>query len=239
MAKILVLSDIHGNYPALTAIARKTSNTDFDAIINCGDSIVYGPFPNETLNWLKTHHTISIIGNTDKKIIKLLNGKDIKKPRNPDKKIMYSWTASILTRENQLFLKTLASKASLLLSGYRIGIFHGSPTNPDEFLFQNSPKARFASLAEKKEHDIIISGHSHTPYLKKVNNVFFINPGSVGRMFDSNPDASYAIITIHDKKVEVEHFRTPYNVDMVVAALRANSHPSIYEEMFLKGQKLN
>jgi predicted phosphodiesterase len=53
--RILLISDIHGNYPALQAIDRQLDAASFDYIVNPGDSLVYAPFPNETLAWLAKH----------------------------------------------------------------------------------------------------------------------------------------------------------------------------------------
>jgi predicted phosphodiesterase len=69
--KILLLSDIHGNFPALAAIINFFEDTSFTAICNCGDSLVYAPFPNETLHWLQNNNVRSILGNTDRKVKKL------------------------------------------------------------------------------------------------------------------------------------------------------------------------
>ena len=50
---ILLISDIHANFPALVAVETFFRKTPFDAVINAGDSLVYAPFPNETLAWLQ------------------------------------------------------------------------------------------------------------------------------------------------------------------------------------------
>ena len=82
--RILLISDIHGNYPALKAVDQQLTAASFDYIINAGDSLVYAPFPNEILAWLAEHHAIPILGNTDIKTIKFFSGKSVKKPGNPE-----------------------------------------------------------------------------------------------------------------------------------------------------------
>ena len=47
--KILLISDIHGNYPALQAVDQQLDASGFDYIVNSGDSLVYAPFPNKTI----------------------------------------------------------------------------------------------------------------------------------------------------------------------------------------------
>lgn len=237
--KILLISDIHANYPALEAIARRVKAETFDMIINGGDSTVYATFPNETLDWLRSHRAISILGNTDIKVIKLLDGKTFKKPRNAEKRVMYTWTAEHLTPENRKYLAGIKDRIKLDLEGFRIGLFHGSPANDNEYLFSDTPATHFQKLTGKTDCSIIITGHSHSPYHKKINNVHFINPGSVGRMFDKNPDASYAILELAKDRVQVRLFRCPYDIDKVADGLKANLLPPIYEEMFRQGRKMN
>jgi putative phosphoesterase len=237
--KILLLSDIHANYPALQAVSDKFPTTSFDCICNCGDSLVYGPFPNETLHWLEDHKAYSILGNTDRKVIRLLKGKSFKKPRKTDKRIMYTWTAAQLCNRSRKYLLSLKKSHLIQIKPIPIFMFHGSPEHPDEFLFPATPLSRFKELADSYPNSIIITGHSHTPYYKHVGTTHFINPGSVGRMFDSNPTASCALLHLTESTVSVEHFRVEYPIQQITAALEAAALPEIYQQMYLLGQKLN
>jgi predicted phosphodiesterase len=246
--RILLISDIHGNYPALMAIARELDATAFHHIVNCGDCLVYAPFPNETLRWLSSNKALSILGNTDKKVINLLNNRPFAKPRKPEKRIMYSSTADILDEAGQRTLLALPESETLVLHGsgnasptkqHSLGIFHGSPTDPDEFLFADTPDDRFHELAAQVTCQFVITGHSHDPYHKFLSGVHFINPGSAGRMFDGDPRVSCAILEITEESVKVSHFRISYDIAEVVAAIRRQHLPEIYATMFLQGRKLN
>lgn len=246
--RILLLADIHGNYPALQAIDRQLDAASFDYIVNAGDSLVYAPFPNETLTWLAKHQAISILGNTDKKVIKLLLGKSFKKPGKADKRVMYTSTAEELTTENRRYLLSLTKSHLLKLSPegktapkhtVRLGIFHGSPADHDEFLFADTPDTRFHELAELTNCHIIVTGHSHSPYHKTPTKVHFINPGSAGRMFDGDPRVSCATLEVTAGTLNVHHFRIDYDIAEVVSKIRENGLPEIYATMFQKGRKLN
>jgi len=134
MLNILLLSDIHGNFPALAAIEQFFADEHFDLILNGGDSVVYAPFPSETLRWLRQHQAISILGNTDKKVIRLLQGKPLNKPRNIDKRIMYTSTAGQLDEEGRNDLFAMPAYLDLQLAvgdsgpvGRTVGLHHGSP----------------------------------------------------------------------------------------------------------------
>ena len=237
--KLLLLSDIHGNFPALQAAAQHAHAEDCDLIVNAGDSTVYAPFCNQTLDWLRRHKVLSILGNTDIKVKKLLGGKRFKKPSKPEKRIMYTTTAESLSRKNRQHLLKLKKKAFFSVKGFHFGLFHGSPEDPDEFLFDCTPDARFQELARATDYDIIITGHSHTPYHKHINGVHFINPGSIGRMFDGNPDASYAILHLQKNTIRLKHYRCSYAIEKVIRELAEKKLPDIYAEMYRSGRKLN
>ena len=82
MKKILLLGDIHANYPALKAVHNYIRPDRFDLIINTGDFTVYSTFPNETIQWFRERKkTICILGNTDRRVLRILKGKKLKKPK--------------------------------------------------------------------------------------------------------------------------------------------------------------
>lgn len=245
--QILLLSDIHANFPALTAVESFFSTWNFDFIINSGDSLVYAPFPNETLAWLRKKKTLSILGNTDKKVIKLLAGETFTKPNKHEKRIMYYWTADQLRKENSNYLQSLKKKSHLTIpkkghqhdDQWHIDIFHGSPARHHEFLFDTTPDSRFLQLSKITQSEIVICGHSHTPFYKNFGTTCFINPGSTGRMFDGDPRASCAVLLLHSKGLTVKHFRITYNVEETTSALHKFALPEIYSKMYRLGKKTN
>jgi len=240
MKKLLLLGDIHANYPALDAIANYIRPERFDWIINTGDFTVYSTFPNETIQWFRERtRTICILGNTDRKILRILKGKKLKKPKKKEKRVMYFWTSETLLPKNIAYLKSLPEQTDLTAGDFRIGVFHGTRDDPDEELFPSAPESRFRQLARDSVYQVQIMGHSHVPYYKIVDGIHFINPGSVGRMFDGDPRASFATLKIASAKIAVEHFRIPYTVEDVVKGLKEQKLPNIYAKMFRVGEKLN
>jgi putative phosphoesterase len=240
MKKLLLLGDIHANYPALKTVLRHVDPDSFDLIINTGDFTVYSTFPNETVKWFrKRERTICVSGNTDRRVLRILKGRELKKPRKEEKRVMYYWTSGNLHPENESYLESLPEKTDFTLDHIRIGVFHGTFDDPDEILFPSSPESRFHQLSKGSPYKIHIMGHSHVPYYKIVNGIHFINPGSVGRMFDGDPRASYAILTLSSEGISVEHFRVPYPVEETVKSLKEQRLPDIYAEMFRAGKKLN
>lgn len=242
---ILLISDIHGNFPALKAVDNLLKDYTFTHILNCGDCLVYAPYPEETINWLRQRNVVSIRGNTDKKVRKLLMGKTFSKPHDPEKRIMYTSTDDMLqTDKNREYVCSLTDNETVILKGddeknITIGLFHGSPSDPKEFLFADTPDSRFAELAKDTTCDIIVTGHSHTPYVKYIEGKYYINPGSVGRMFDGDPRACCAILTVENNKIMIHHLRVAYDIDLVTSKITQLGLPEIYGEMFKAGRKLN
>ena len=241
MKKILILGDVHANFPALKSIWNYIQPTRFDWVINTGDLTVYSTFPNETIKWFRKQgqKAISILGNTDRRILRILEGKKLKKPRMQEKRVMYFWTAENLRPENIAYLKTLSKEFEFKSGHIRIGVFHGCFDRPNKELYPDTPDRCFHQLAREAPYHVHIMGHSHVPYYKCIDGVHFINPGSVGRMFDGDPRASFAVLKISSGKIAAEHFRISYMVEAVVEGLKKNRLPSIYTTMFRTGKKLN
>ena len=152
---------------------------------------------------------------------------------------MYFWTAANLHAKNAAYLRSLPERTDFAIGKIRIGVFHGTRDDPDEELFPWAPESRFRELAMDSPCQIHIMGHSHVPFYKIVDGVHFINTGSVGRMFDGDSRASFAILKISSGNIAVEHFRIPYAVEKVVKDLKNHQLPDIYMKMFRIGKKLN
>ena len=239
MKTILALSDIHANFPALQAIQNHVRKHRFDWIVNTGDFTVYGTFPNETIKWFRERkNVVGVLGNADKRVLRIIRGKKLKKPKKEEKRVMYFWTCDNLLSENIQYLKSLPRQTEIIVAKTRIGIFHGTCVNENEALLPATTN-RLRELAQDSRFRIHLMGHSHTPYYRVVDGVHFINPGSVGRMFDGDPRAAFAILKLSAGNIAVEHVRIPYPVEDVVKGLKQNRLPDIYAKMYRMGRKLN
>jgi putative phosphoesterase len=240
MKRVLLMSDIHANYPALKAIEEFVRPHRFHRIVHAGDCTVYGTFPNETIRWFREReHAVCIAGNTDRRVLDLLAGKELKKPRKEEKRVMYFWTGGHLLPENADFLKSLPEQADLAIGDVRINVIHGDFDDEEESSYPGAPEGWLRKLAKDSSHQVHVLGHTHAPYHKIIDGVHFINPGSVGRPFDGDPRASFAILTVSSREIAVEHFRIRYPVKQVITDLDKNGLPDIYAEMYRTGRKLN
>ena len=156
---------------------------------------------------------------------------------------MYTWTAEVLSASNATLLRSFHTSTHITFNPggkpRNIGIFHGSPADDKEFLFPDTPVEHLIELCRHTSAEIIITGHSHTPFHRCTGKTHFINPGSVGRMFDGDPRASCAVLTLTPENVSVEHFRISYPILQVINGIKQANLPAIYARMFMEGKKLN
>ncbi|HEX2979100.1 MAG TPA: metallophosphoesterase family protein [Anaerolineaceae bacterium] len=87
--------------------------------------------------------------------------------------------------------------------------------------------------------DLVLCGHSHLPFVRKVAGVTFVNTGSVGRPDDGDPRACYALLSLEPGWMEVVHHRVSYDVQRAAAAIRAEGLPESFAQMIIAGRDLS
>lgn len=136
----------------------------------------------------------------------------------------FNWTKAHVTRDNKAFLRTLLKELRIEADGKRVLLVHGSPRKINEYLFEDRPLSSFQRLAASSNADVIVFGHTHRPYTKLVDNVLFVNAGSVGKPKDGDWRACYAILDLSAAE-SVQFVRLPYDVATVASAIRASELP--------------
>ena len=224
--RLAVFSDIHGNLPALEAVLADIRGQQFDAVYCLGDLVGYGPFPNEVTERVRLEQIPTIMGNYD-------DGVGFERDdcgcayREADEKRRgeqsLAWTKAHVTADHKAFLRTLAHELRFEADGRRVLLVHGSPRKLNEYLFEDRPLSSFQRLAASSNAEIIVFGHTHKPYTKLVDDVLFVNVGSVGKPKDGDWRACYAILDA--QKPGAAFVRVEYDLARVTNEIRASALP--------------
>jgi putative phosphoesterase len=235
--KVALIGDIHANLPALEAVLEDAHKRGVEAIWNVGDMLGYGAFPDEVVDLLQKENVQSIIGNYDIKVMKVKQKRNKwKKNVPPEKWVAFNWTYNKLSKSNLEYLNSLNKELRMEMEGKRILIMHGTPDSDEEHVTNDTTEDRLNEIALMADADLIIFGHSHIPFKRKVGSVWFINPGSVGRPDDGDPKASYAILVLRQPNVfRVDHYRVEYDVERAVSAIREGGLPDLFARMIQQG----
>ena len=235
-----VIGDIHANLPALQAVLEHARSQSIDEIWNIGDSIGYGAFPDEVIQFLMQTEIISILGNYDAKVLRFeQKKKKWKKKKLHEKWLAFKFASDHLAESSRNYLKSLPEEIGLEREGWRILLTHGSPGSPEEHLTPNTPNNRLQEIASQTPADIILCGHSHIPFTRLCDKTWFINTGSVGRPDDGDPRASYVIIELTRQSISTIHFRIPYDVNRAANAIREYNLPESFAQMTIRGYSLD
>jgi putative phosphoesterase len=229
--KIAVLSDIHANLHALQRVTRDAQKKGCCVFLNAGDSIGFGPYPNEVIEYLCEKNVVSILGNYD---LEVIEGKARAKGQ---KKLALDFARKELSKSCECYLYSLPRELRLEMAGKKLLMVHGSPASIDEHIYHDTPTEQLKMLANDAKVDVVIVGHSHEQFWRQTDVASFINPGSVGRPGDGNPQAAYAILTFNPFKVEL--VRIDYDVEGAANALRKRGLPEIFSQMLLCGESLD
>jgi putative phosphoesterase len=216
--KIAIISDLHGNYEALRSLPD-----GYDELWVLGDLVNYGPEPGAVVDFVRTNGTVAVRGNHDHSI-----GFDV----DPRCTVRYQkmaeltrkYTASVLKKEQKEFLRQLPLHVELKRQGTRFYLCHAKPSDP---LYGYCPEQseEWVKELDRVKADVLLVGHTHTPFVREIGNKSVVNPGSLGQPKTGKPDACYAVW-----EEGVFHLKSfPYSVDKTVGRLRALAFPQDVE----------
>lgn len=210
--KLLVISDIHANWPALRAIQE-----DADAVACLGDTVSYGPCPRECVAWVRERATYVVRGNHD---TALSHGVD---PAAASHKRALALATLArhrlqLAGEDLTWLRALPTETRFRLDDYRLHAFHAAPTD-HLFSYRITPDLADEDLKREVadvKADFVLLGHTHLPMSRGAWTKVVLNPGSVGQPLDGDPRASYAVIENGVAAIR----RVAYDIEETIAGIR-------------------
>lgn len=236
--RIALIADIHANLQAFAAVTADAGSRKAEMIWNAGDFLGYGPNPEEVVQWNKKACILSILGNYDHKVLKLRQTGELK-TKSSLKRFAFQWTLDQLSKDSRQYLRSLPESIRIQYAGWKILLVHGSPSSREEPLTTDTTEERLIELEQAAQVDIILCGHSHVPFSRKVNNTWFINPGSVGRQDDGDYRASYALLELAPESLQVTHRRLDYNIKATLDEMERKDLPEAFRLMFHEGKNLD
>ena len=224
--RIAVVSDIHSNLQALTAVTDAIREERVDIVVFCGDLVGYGANPNECCEVLRNLAAHSVIGNHD--VSALTRDTSWMNPYAAEAVL---WTAGVLSGSSKDFLKSLKMEGRFTKAGTTCVMFHGSPHSVTEYLYEEDVNQ---GMLAKARADVLIFGHTHVPYVRRFGAGIILNPGSVGQPRDGNPKASYAIL--ESEKPHCDIRRVDYDVETAANAILSAGLPGSLAERLFQGR---
>lgn len=199
--KVVMLSDIHGNLAALDALPER----DYDALWCTGDLVDYGPRPHEVVERIREKAAVCVRGNHD-------NAAGFSVDPNcsaPYKHLAAEtlrYTQQVCTEEDLAYLRSLPLDCRITMGGTRFYLVHGMPTDP-LFGYCREESELWREQVKSADTDVLVVGHTHTPFLRMEGGTAIVNPGSLGQPKTGRPLACYAVW--EDGKISLKEYVYP------------------------------
>jgi putative phosphoesterase len=221
--RILLVSDIHANPAALTALREP-----FDYCLFLGDLVDYGVEPGQCIEWIRKNVYRGVRGNHDHGVaqcVYLQGAVGFRYLTGVTRNLSIDRT----TEEQRTFLGRMPTTSSFTLGDKRFFLVHASPKDPlDEYAPADLEFWR--RRLDGIDADYVCVGHTHMQYTLQVGKTTVINPGSLGLPRDGDPRAAFAMIT--DEGIQLH--RVEYPVEEAVAAVRAAPLPDLAKQLMIE-----
>ncbi len=116
---------------------------------------------------------------------------------------------------------------------------HGSPASIDELIGSTTPRQRLAELARAAHADVVVCGHSHDPFVRRVGEVWFVNPAVSDVRKEGTGGPRMRSWSSRREDLNVDHRRIAYDIDRVARAVHAAGLPKGFIDVFRKGKSLD
>jgi len=198
--KYLIISDIHGNLPALESIIKRERN--IFGYINLGDVVNYGPWSNECVELInELNNTFNIIGNHEEYFIK---GKC-----SVENDLVKSFFNQ--TYPNFRYYDIIKNyKKSINFMNFQIR--HNFDNK--KYIFKDT------DLVIKEN---LIIGHSHQQYFRNINNKLLINPGSVGQNRKLINVSNYIVWNLEKNTFDLK--KNTFDLRLIINEMKIKKYP--------------
>ena len=241
--RVAVISDVHANRHALDAVLEAVETERPDTVWCLGDTVGYGPQPNECCDIVRERADICLVGNHDLVSLGRLSVSDF----NDEAAAAAIWTSEVLSDSSRTFLTALAPAAQV----EGVDLYHASARDPvwEYILSEEAARATF----ELAPAALILVGHSHVALaLSKsddgsvagglaqadteveLGGRWLLNPGSVGQPRDGDPRAAWLLLDLDRQLASFR--RVTYPVERTQAEMRERGLPPLLAARLARGE---
>jgi putative phosphoesterase len=246
VTRIAVLSDVHGNLVALEAVLAEIRREKPDAVLVAGDLVLNGPDPNGTvdaLRVLESEGALIVSGNTDIAVGDFDYGSAFPHYQDgvPDTvREAAEWAHDELGDDQLDWLRRLPAERRLRAEDETLVLaVHASPGSQTRGFDRALDANVIFEQAAATDARVICVGHTHMPEVRDLGWKVIVNAGSVGYVFDGDPTASWAMVTIAGGIVDAAIRRTPFDALAVANAISARGLPGdVYRAATVRTGKL-
>jgi diadenosine tetraphosphatase ApaH/serine/threonine PP2A family protein phosphatase len=209
-----------------------------------GDTVGYGPRPNECCALVEERATLALVGNHD--LLALGSAAVGAEDFNPEAVEASAWTKEQLSASSRRFLDSLASSAE----ADGVELFHGSPRDPVwEYVLDEIAALYSFALTSAP---VVLVGHSHVPIALRLrrnglegghasaghevrfgDDRWLLNPGSVGQPRDGDPNAAFLELDLEERRARFR--RVAYPVSRTQEEIRDRGLPDSLAERLAHG----
>jgi len=234
--RVAIVSDIHGNRRAFEAVLADLRQVAPDLVLHGGDLSYGGAHPADTIDHIRALGWPGVRGNTDEMLWapQGLTEFAAKQPK----------LGSLLGIIQELIPPTLASIGEERLrwlegipnqySGDGFSLVHASPGDLWRAPMPNASDYELHSTYASLGATIVVYGHIHRPYIRRVHGMTVANTGSVSQSYDGDRRASYLVI--EGESITIR--RVEYDVESEAADLLRSGlpHAGWMSRILLAGQ---
>jgi predicted phosphodiesterase len=192
--RVAAIFDVHGNLPALEAVLDEIRHADVEHIVIGGD-IVPGPMVHETMSrLLSLDRPVSCIkGNGEVAVLEARSGA-LSEPLPDRARAAVQWAADALSADDAAVMAGWPMRLTVSIDGLGDVLFcHGTPRHPNEIFTAATPEALLRPLFDPLGVPLVVCGHTHMPFDRRIGQTRVVNAGSVGMPF-GEPGADWLLL---------------------------------------------
>jgi len=218
--RIAIISDIHANLAALEALPV----AGVDQIWCLGDLVGYGPRPREVIQWTRDNAIVVVRGNHDHAV-----GYNVETQCSPALSVLAAntrnYTKAALSDEDRAMLTKLPVRRQFKLGEESFYCVHALPSDP-LFAYCAETSNQWQHEVDSIKADVLLVGHTHTPFIRRLGRTLIVNPGSLGQPKTGRPFACYALY--EDGNFALKEYE--YSIDKTMDAIRGMPIPAEDQE---------